>query len=114
MLKVPSVDFDYLKSAGLEYLIDINPVTGNQMYHVGGNDVSCVIEIMGGKSAVACILGVEEIEIENWIDGHYVPTRYAEQIHTMTGWSVRSIQVAPCGYKEITPRNSSGQKVHLE
>ena len=99
MLRVPGVDFNYLKAAGLERLIDINPVTGNQMYHVGGNDVSCVVEIMGGKSAVASKLGVEEIEIDHWIEDYYVPTRYAEQIHAITGWNIWSIQVAPFGAK---------------
>ncbi len=99
MQVMPGVNFDYLKVSGLDYLIDINPVTGNQMYHVGGNDVACVIEIMGGKSAVASKLGVEEIEIEHWVEDHYIPTRYAEQIHAATGWSIWSIQVAPLGMK---------------
>jgi len=53
---------------------------------------------MGGKQSVATKLGVEEIEIEHWIDDHYVPTRYAEKIHELTGWSVWSIQVPPVGW----------------
>lgn len=63
---------------------------------VGGNDFFCVVEIMGGKQSVAAKLGVEEIEIEHLIDDHYVPTRYAEKIQELTGWSVWSIQ-APVG-----------------
>ena len=97
MLTIPGVDFDGLRAAGLDRLIEINPVTGNQMYHTNGNDVIAVIEVLGGKSAVVAKLGVEEIEIEHWIDDHYIPTRYAEKIHQMTGWSVWSIQVAPGG-----------------
>jgi hypothetical protein len=93
----PGVDFDWLIANGHGHLIEINPVTGNRQYHQVGNDVVCVVEIMGGKQSVAIKLGVEEIEIEHWIDDHYVPTRYAEQIEKITGWSIWSIQVPPCG-----------------
>jgi hypothetical protein len=99
MSVIPSVNFEAIKAAGLDYLIDINPITGNQMYHAVGNDVLCMVEIMGGKEAVVTKLGVEEFEVENWIDNHYVPTRYAEKIQAMTGWSVWSIQEAPFGVK---------------
>ena len=95
MSLMPGVDFEAIKAAGLENLIEINPVTGNQMYHTVGNDVLCVVEVMGGSEAVASELGVEVIEVEHWIDDHYVPARFAEKIQAMTGWSVLSIQVAP-------------------
>ena len=93
----PGLNFDRLKAVGLGHLIDINPVTGNRQYHQAGNDVVCVVDIIGGKQSAATRLGVKEIEIEHWIDDHYVPTRYAEQIHKLTGWSVWSIQVSPAG-----------------
>ncbi|MGB8078728.1 MAG: hypothetical protein WCE58_02600 [Gallionella sp.] len=93
----PGVDFDWLIVSGQGHLVEINPVTGNRQYHWVGNDVFCVVEIMGGKESVAAKLGVEEIEIEHWIDDHYVPTRYAEMIHKLTGWSVWSIQVPAVG-----------------
>ena len=93
----PGVDFAGLIASGHGHLIEINPVTGNRQYHQVGNDVFCVVGIMGGKQSVATKLGVEEIEIEHWIDDHYVPTRYAEKIHELTGWSVWSIQVSPVG-----------------
>lgn len=87
----PGVDFDRLIASGHGHLIEINPVTGNRQYHQAGNDVVCVVDILGGKQSVATKLGVEQIEIEHWIDDHYVPTRYAEMIHDLTGWSVWSI-----------------------
>ena len=93
----PGVDFDGLIASGQGHLVEINPITGNRQYHQVGNDVICVVEILGGKQSVAAKLGVEEIEIEHWIDDHYVPTRYAEEIHELTGWSVWSIQVPPVG-----------------
>jgi len=94
---MPGVDFDWLIASGHAHLIEINPVTGNRQYHQAGNDVVCVVDILGGKQLVAARLGVEEIEIEHWIDDHYVPTRYADKIHKLTGWSVWSIQVSPVG-----------------
>ena len=96
-MKTPGVDFDRLVASGHDHLIQINPVTGNRQYHLHSNDVACVIDIMGGKQSAAAKLGVEEIEIEHWIDDHYVPTRYAEEIEKITGWSVWSIQVPPAG-----------------
>lgn len=88
---MPGVDFDWLIANGHGHLVEINPVTGNRQYHQAGNDVVCVVEILGGKQSAAIKLGVEEIEIEHWIDDYYVPTRYAEKIHELTGWSVWSI-----------------------
>ena len=49
MLKMPGVDFDGLKAAGLSNKIEINPVTGNQMYHTDGNDVIAVMEVLAGN-----------------------------------------------------------------
>lgn len=94
------VDFDGLIARGHGHLIQINPVTGNRQYHLHSNDVAHVIDIMGGKKSAASVLGVEEIEIEHWVDDHYVPTRYAAKIHKLTGWSVWSIQVSPAGGAE--------------
>ena len=93
----PGVDFTGLIASGHGHLVEINPTTGNRQYHQAGNDVICVVEILGGKQSVAAKLGVEEIEIEHWIDDHYVPIRYAEEIQKLTGWSVWSIQVPPVG-----------------
>lgn len=93
----PGVDFEGLIAIGHGNLIDINPITGNRQYHQAGNDVVCVVELLGGKPSAATKLGVEEGEIEHWVDDHYVPTPYAEQIHKLTGWSVWSIQVSPAG-----------------
>jgi len=94
----PSVDFDGFIANGHVHLVEINPITGNRQYHQVGNDVVCVVEILGGKQSVAAKLSVEEIEIEHWIDDHYVPTRYAEEIHDLTGWSIWSMQVSPVGW----------------
>jgi hypothetical protein len=93
----PGMNFEGLIASGHGHLIDINPITGNRQYHQAGNDVVCVVDIIGGKQSAATRLGVELIEIEHWIDDHYVPTRYAEKIHKLTGWSVLSIQVPPAG-----------------
>jgi hypothetical protein len=114
MQVMPGAYFAGLRAAGLDHLIEINTVTGNQMYHLHNNDVAHVIDIMGGKVAASIRLGVEVIEIEHWIDDYYVPTRYAEQIHAATGWNLWSIQTAPFGSNIITPTNSSGRKDHLE
>lgn len=91
----PGVDFAGLIASGHDHLFEINPVTGNRQYHQAGNDVVCVVEILGGKQSVAAKLGVKEIEIEHWIDDHYVPTRYAEMNQELTGWGVWLIQELP-------------------
>jgi hypothetical protein len=95
----PGVDFEGLKADGFGLLIDINPMTRNQQLCLSANDVMSVVEHIGGKSAAATKMGVEEIEIEHWIDDHYVPTRYAKKIEKMIGWSVWSMQEPPLGQK---------------
>ena len=76
------------------YAVDTSPTTGNPRL-AGANDVMYVVDILGELSAAADKLGVEEIEIEHWADDYYVPTRYAERIKDLTGWSVWSIQCPP-------------------
>lgn len=80
---------------GWKRQFEINPFTGNRRLQICANDVMSVVEIMGGVQVAARNLGVEEIEVEHWIDDHYVPTRYAERIKELTGWSVWSIQAPP-------------------
>src|SRR5271169_3193984 len=96
---VPGVDFEKLIAAGRERLIEINPATGNRRYREHSNDVMFAMDRMGGKKAVSTMLGVEEIEIEHWIDDHYVPTRYAKQIEKKTKIKVYTLQVSPAGPK---------------
>ena len=95
----PGVDFAGLKVDGFGLLIDFNPITGNQQLCPSANDIMSMVERLGGKSLAATRLGVEEIEIEHWIDDHYVPTRYAKVIKKITGYSIWSMQEPPLGQK---------------
>jgi|GEM_PF-2322002 len=88
----PPINYVALKDY-LPGLITTNPRTGNPQIQETSNDVSCVMERMGGVQNAASRLGVEEIEIEHWIDDHYIPDRYAQQIEKLTHWSVWSMQV---------------------
>lgn len=95
----PGVDFAGLRADGFGLIIDVNPITGNEQLCLSANDVMSVIEHLGGKNSAAIKLHVEEIEIEHWIDDHYVPTRYAEIIEKLIGWSVWSVQEPSLGRK---------------
>lgn len=97
-MRTPGVDFTGLKADGFGLLIDLNPITGNLQLCPSANDIMSVVERLGGKSRAATRLGVEEIEIEHWIDDHYVPTRYAK----LTCYSILSMQVPPLGQKSMT------------
>lgn len=105
-----AIDFEQVRFESGPWKVQINPVTGNQRLIDAGNDVVSVIEILGGVAQAATKLGVEEIEIEHWIDDHYVPTRYAEAVHKLTCWSVWSIQIPAIGqFLHITPVDYSPQ-----
>lgn len=95
------VDFAGLKADGFGLLIDVNPITGNQQLRPSANDIMSMIERFGGKSVTATSLGIEEIEIEHWIDDHYVPTRYANIIEKLIGYSILSMQEPPLGQKSM-------------
>jgi hypothetical protein len=98
-MKTPGVDFIGLKADGFGLLIDLNPITGNLQLCPSANDVMSMLERLGGKALAATRLGVEEIEIEHWIDDHYVPTRYAKRVEKLTGYSIWSMQEPPLGQK---------------
>ena len=88
------VNFDLLD----DRFVQVNPVTGNRQLISVANDVMFSIELLGGVEKAARALGVEEIEIHHWIDSHYVPTRYAEQIITRLGrWDLLSLQEPSIG-----------------
>src|SRR5437870_1075602 len=93
-MRVPGVNFDLLS----DRFIRINPVTGNRQLVPEANDVMFAIERLGDIEKAATTLGVEEIEIQHWIDRHYVPTPYVEQImKRLKGWDQLSLQVPPIG-----------------
>lgn len=80
---------------GWEVHLEISPVTGRERLRPCANDVWNVVDVLGGPAQAAKALNVEEIEVEAWIDAHYVPARYAKEIQRLTGWSVWSIQSPP-------------------
>lgn len=94
-MRRPGVDFARIEIENGPEFIQINPATGNRQLILSANDVMSVIEHLGGASKAAQRLMVEPIEIEHWIDDHYVPTRYAKAIQKLTGWSIWSIQQPP-------------------
>lgn len=104
------IDFELAKFESNGRRVTINPATGNQRLIEACNDVEAVIDVFGGVTKAATKLGVEEIEIEHWIDDHYIPTRYAEKVHKITCWSIWSIQIPPIGqFMHITPVDYSPQ-----
>lgn len=105
-----TIDFKLIRFEDGEEGIQINPVTGNQRLIGACNDVKAVIDLLGGVVKAAAKLDVEEIEIEHWIDDHYVPTRHANVVKALTGWSVWSIQIPPIGqFLHIPPVNYPGE-----
>jgi len=98
------IDFELAKFESNGRRVTINPATGNQRLIDVCNDVEAVIDRLGGVAKAATKLGVEEIEIQHWIDDHYVPTRHAKEVNRLTGWSLWSIQIPPIGqFMHITP-----------
>ncbi|WP_048439986.1 hypothetical protein [Caenimonas sp. SL110] len=96
MKYTPKAMIQGARDAGWSQLIEENPVTGNLRLSASPNDVMAVIEILGGSGKAEGILGVEEVEIQHWIDDHYVPTRYVEKILTvLPRWSRWSLQTPP-------------------
>lgn len=89
------VEFARIEIENGPEFIQINPATGNRQLILSANDVMSVVEHLGGVSVAAIRLKVEPIEIEHWIDDHYIPTRYAEIIEKLTGWSIWSMQEPP-------------------
>jgi len=107
-MRRPGVNFDMLGTPSDVNFIQINPATGNRQLIPSANDVWRVVDVLGGIAKAAIKLGVEEIGVHHWADDHYVPTRYAERIKHLTGWSVWSIQEPPIGAEWP----DSDQKVH--
>lgn len=76
----------------------VNPVTGNRQLVLLANDVMFAVDLLGGIPKTASILGVDEFEVHHWIDSHYVPTRYAEQMIKLLGrWDLLSLQEPSIG-----------------
>lgn len=96
-MRRPGVNFDMLGTPSDVNFIQINPATGNRQLIPVANDVMFIVELLGNVEKAAVTLGVEEIEIHHWADDHYVPTRYAERIRKLTGWSIWSLQEPPIG-----------------
>lgn len=93
-MRSPGVNFEGLDN----HLVQINPVTGNRQLVSVANDVMFAVDLLGGFVKAAGILGVEEFEIHHWIDSHYVPTRYAEQMIKLLGrWDLLSLQEPSIG-----------------
>lgn len=93
-MRRPGVNFDLFDEA----FVQVNPVTGNRQLISVANDVMFCMELLGGIGKAAMALGVEEIEIHHWIDSHYVPTRYVEQILKRLGrWDLLSLQKPSIG-----------------
>ena len=90
-----SISDEEIFASRIGHRVERNPRTGNLRIKEGGNDVMYAIDLLGGVAAAAENLGVPEIEIENWIDAHYVPTRYARTIRLLKGFLLSSIQEPP-------------------
>lgn len=101
-MRRPGVNFELLD----DRLVQINPVTGNRQLISVANDVMFCMELLGGIEKAAKALGVEEIEIHHWIDSHYVPTRYVEQIlRRLARWDSLSLQEPSIGADWAQPKS---------
>ncbi|MDO9485022.1 MAG: hypothetical protein Q7K25_03065 [Actinomycetota bacterium] len=102
-MRRPGVNFNLVDEA----LLQVNPITGNRQLISVANDVMFSVELLGGIEKTATFLGVEEIEIHCWIDSHYVPTRYAEQIiERLCRWDLLSLQEPSIGNDWAQPQGS--------
>lgn len=97
-MRKPGVNFDQLGTPTPEKFIQINPATGNRQLKASANDVMDAVERLGNIEGAALKLGVEEIEIQHWIDDHYIPTRYARRVDELLGWGdIESLQQPSIG-----------------
>ena len=83
------------REAGWDNALVINPRTGNLQLHWAHNDVFRAVESAGGVEVVARKLGVEEIEVEHFIDDHRVPERYVEDLCGLSGFEEWSLETPP-------------------
>ena len=66
--------------------VEVNPRTGNLRLVMGYNAVMKAIEGLGGVEKAATLLKIPELEIENWIDEHYVPSPYDMKVLELLGF----------------------------
>jgi hypothetical protein len=97
MRYTPKQMVDHAKEFGWGCFLEQSPVTGClRLKYPAVNDVSAVVELLGGLLKAAEILGVEPIEVEHWQDDHYVPSRYVAEIQKrLPRWSRWSLQTPP-------------------
>ncbi|MDF2457737.1 MAG: hypothetical protein K0S79_153 [Nitrospira sp.] len=111
MKRTPKQIIQAARDFGWAGLIEENPITGNpRLMYPAVNDVSAVIELLGGVARSAEVLGVEPIEVEHWQDDHYVPNRYVAEIQKLLpGWSRWSLQTPPFDQEASVPQLLDGR-----
>jgi hypothetical protein len=72
--------------------VEVNPKTGNLRFISDLNYVMEVVDVLGGVSATAERLKVPQLEVERWIDQHFIPAPFAEDVHKLTGYTVEGMQ----------------------
>lgn len=83
--------------------VEKNPDTGNSSLAPNFNEVRSAIEKLGGIDVAAQMLNVQSERVNMWIDEHYVPTKQAEVLSSLTGTSVFFLQTPSCYYfDEVT------------
>jgi hypothetical protein len=96
------IPFETLQ-AQLGVRVEINPDTGNSCLAPNFNDVRSAIEMLGSIDVAAQKLNVQSELVNIWIDEHYVPTKQAEVLSSLTGIGVFFLQTPSCYYvDEVT------------
>jgi hypothetical protein len=80
----------------------INPKTGRRRLLNG--DVEWAIDMLGGIQSASTKLAVTEDEIEKWIDEHYIPDAFADDVAKTVGTTTWFLQEPP-GYLVDEERN---------
>ena len=72
--------------------VETNPETGNPRLAPNFNDVLYAIEKLGGIDVAAQRLNVRSGQVNQWIEEHYIPTKQAKVLSTLTGVAVFFLQ----------------------
>jgi len=80
--------------------VEVNPVTGNPRLIRGLNEVWQAIEEFGGIAHTARQFSIPEINVQKFIDNHYMPVGIAVAIAKKLGCKSRDIQIPSTGYED--------------
>ena len=80
--------------------VEYNPVTDRPRFIQGLNGPWEAVDELGGISKVAEKFNIDEADVHEWIDNHYIPAVFANVIAKKLGYSdIEELQYPSTGYE---------------